>query len=89
MSLLQLVIDGIKWILGQSKMLIISTNVDKKSLETEFLIAVCCPTGNKWLSKTLFLWILDLRLMIVKSIFDCPLSSVALVDTSVLAFVHM
>ena len=26
---------------GQSKTLILSTNVDKKSLETEFLIAIC------------------------------------------------
>ena len=39
----------------QSKTLIVSTNVDQRSLETEFLIAICRPTGNKWQSKTLFL----------------------------------
>ena len=32
----------------------ISTNVDKKLLETEFSIASCRPTGDKWQSKTLF-----------------------------------
>ena len=42
----------------QSKMLILSTNVDQKSLETEFLIAICRPTGDKWQSKTPFLAIL-------------------------------
>ena len=30
-----------------SKTLILSTNVVKKSLETEFLIAICCPPGDK------------------------------------------
>ena len=30
----------------QSKTLILSTNVDLRSLETEFLIAVCRPTVN-------------------------------------------
>ena len=39
-------------------MLILSTNVDQKSLETEFSIAICRPTGDKWQSKTLFLAIL-------------------------------
>ena len=33
-------------------------NIDKKSLETEFLIAICRPVGDKWKSKTLFLAIL-------------------------------
>ena len=33
---------------GQWKMLILSTNVDKKSLETEFSITICRPTnGNQ------------------------------------------
>ena len=32
---------------GQSKMPIPSRNVDKKSLETEFLIAICRHTGDK------------------------------------------
>ena len=31
----------------QSKRLILSTNVDQKSLETEFLMAICCLTGEK------------------------------------------
>ena len=30
----------------QSKTFIISTNVDLRSLETEFLVAVCNPTVN-------------------------------------------
>ena len=40
-------------------------NVDKKLLETEFLIAICRPTGDKWLSKTLFLATFDPRSSIV------------------------
>ena len=51
------------------KTLILSTNVDKKKLETEFLIAICRPIGDKWQSKTLFL-------AIVKSVFYCRLSGV-------------
>ena len=31
----------------QLKMSILSTNVDKKSLETEFLIVICRLTGDK------------------------------------------
>ena len=31
----------------QSKMLIVSKNVDQNSLETEFLIAICRLTGGK------------------------------------------
>ena len=42
----------------QSKTLKLSRNIDQKSLETEFLIAICRPTGDKWQSKTLFLAIL-------------------------------
>ena len=59
----------------QSKMLIPSTNVDQKSLETEFLIAICRPNGDKWQSKTLFLVIFDPCLLIVKSICDCRLQT--------------
>ena len=58
----------------QSKTLILSTNVDLRSLKTEFLIAVCRPTGDKWLSKTLFLAICEPRSSIVQSVFDCHLS---------------
>ena len=45
----------------QSKTLIILTNVDQKSLDTEFLIAICRLTGDKWQSKTLFLVNFDPR----------------------------
>ena len=51
-------------------MLLLSTNVDKKLLETEFSIAICRPTGNKWQLKTLLLVIFDPSLSIVKSILD-------------------
>ena len=56
----------------QSKTLTISTNVDQKSSETEFLIVICRPIGDKWQLKTLFLTIYP-RSSIVKSIFDCRL----------------
>ena len=54
-------------------MSILSTNVDQKSLETEFSIAICRPNGDKWQSKTLFIVIFDPRSSIVKSVFDCRL----------------
>ena len=60
----------------QSKTLVLSKNVDQKSLKTEFLIAICRWTGDKWQSKTLFLVILDPRSSIVMSIFDCRRSGV-------------
>ena len=43
----------------------VDQNVDQKSLETEFSIVICRPTGDKWQSKTLFLSIFDPRF------FDC------------------
>ena len=60
----------------QSKTPIQSRNVDQKSLETEFSIAICRHTVDKWQSKTLFLSIFDLSLSIVDSIFDCRLPGV-------------
>ena len=39
-------------------------------LETEFSIAFCRLTGDKWQSKTLFLMIFDPRSSSVKSVFD-------------------
>ena len=57
-------------------MLILSPHVDQKSLETEFSIAICCLTGDKWQSKTLFLAILDQYSSIVKRVFICCLSGV-------------
>ena len=56
--------------------LILSTNVNNKSLETEVLVAICRPSGDKCQSKTLFLVIFDPRSSIVKSVFDCRLSEV-------------
>ena len=55
-----------------SKMLIIWMNTDQKLLETEFLIAICRPTGDKWQSKTLYLAIFYPPLWIVKSVFNLP-----------------
>ena len=60
----------------QSKTLILQTNIDQKPLETEFLIAICRLIGDKWQSKTLFQLIFDPPSSIVKSVFDCCLSSV-------------
>ena len=48
----------------------------KLSLETEFTVDIYCPSGDKWQSKTLLLAIFDPRLLIVKSLFDCPLTGV-------------
>ena len=55
-------------------MLLLSTNADLSSLEIEFLIAVCRQTGHKWQLKTLFLASCDPRSLIVRNVFDCPLS---------------
>ena len=59
-------------------MLILLAKEDQYSLETEFLIVVCCLIGNKWQSKTLFLAICDPCSVIVQSdsVFDCRLSCV-------------
>ena len=55
-------------------MLILSANVDPRSLETELSTAVNRPTGDKWHSKTQFPAICDPRSLIVESVFDCRLS---------------
>ena len=60
----------------QSKTLILLKNVDQKSLETEFSIDICRPTGDKWQSIALFLAIFDPRSSIVKIVFDYPLFDV-------------
>ena len=60
----------------QLKALRLSRNVDQKLLETEFSIAICRLTGDKWQSKTLFLAIFYPRSLIVKSVFDCQISGV-------------
>ena len=60
----------------QSKTPILSRNVDQKSIETVFLIAICRHTGDKWQSKTLFLSIFSPRSSIVDSVFDCCLPGV-------------
>ena len=53
-----------------------TVDIDQKSIETEFLIAICRLSGDKWQSKTLFLAIFDPLSSIVNSIFDCHLSGV-------------
>ena len=60
---------------GQSKMLILSTNVDLRLLETELLIANCRLTGDKRQTKTLFPAIFDLHSSLVYSFSDCRLFS--------------
>ena len=54
----------------------LSTNVDKKKLETKFSISISRPTGDKWHSKTLVVAISDPRSSIGKSVFDCRLCGV-------------
>ena len=73
----------------QSKTSIPSTNADKKSLETEFSIAICRPVGDKWQSKTLFLAIFDPRSSIVKGVFDCCLPGVITVENKVICTVNL
>ena len=65
----------------QLKMLILSTNMDKKWLETEILIAIRRSTGDKWQSKTLFLMIFDPRSLIFNNILYCRLSDVVIALT--------
>ena len=60
----------------QLKTSILSTNVNQKLLETEYLIAICHPIGDKCQSKTLFLAIFDPCSSIVTGIFDCRLPGV-------------
>ena len=51
-------------------------NIDQKSIETVFLIAISRRTGDKWQSKTRFLSIFDPRSFIVDSVFYCRLPGV-------------
>ena len=51
-----------------------------KSLEADFSIAICRPTGDKWQSKTLFLAIFDPISSIFESVFDCRLSGVVIMN---------
>ena len=60
----------------QSKTSILSRNIDQKSIETVFSIAICRPTGDKRQSKTLFISIINLRSSIVDNVFDCRLPGV-------------
>ena len=63
----------------QSKAPILSRNIDHKSIETVFSIAICRPTGDKWQSKTLFLSIFYRHSSIVDNVFDCRLPGVLMV----------
>ena len=60
----------------QSKTPILSRNVDQKSIETVFSIAIC---HHKWQSKTLFLSIFYPCPWIVDSVFHCHLPGVILI----------
>ena len=72
----------------QSETLIKSTNIDQKPLATEFSIAIYRSTGDKWQSKTLFLWIFDPRSSIVKHFFDCRLLGVFIINVGVMCTTH-
>ena len=48
-----------------------------ESLEAEFLIAICRPTGDKWQSKTLFLTILSTFVDSI-TVFDCRQSGLCM-----------
>ena len=54
--------------------------MDKKSLETVFLIAIFRPSGDKWQSKTLFLTILYLDLLIVLTLYKYNIFERAIVE---------
>ena len=47
------------------EMLLTTDEPGSKSIKTVFSIAICCQSGNKWQSKTLFLAIFDLCSSIV------------------------
>ena len=64
-------------------MLILSRIVDQKSLEIKFLIAICRHDGDKWQSKTLFLFIFDPRSLIGDIVFDCRLPGVLPASTRI------
>ena len=55
-----------------------SKNVDLKSIETVFSIAICSHTVDKWQSKALLLSIFNPCLSIVEIVFDCRLPGVVL-----------
>ena len=48
----------------------LSTNVDKKYLETNVSIDICRQTDDEWQSKTLCRALFDPRSSIVKGVFD-------------------
>ena len=60
----------------QSKTPILSRNVDQKSLETVFPIAICRPNDDTWQSKTLYYWFLIRVRRLLITFFDCRLPGV-------------
>ena len=66
------------WVGGNRKRQYYRRMKIKKSLEIEFSIAICPPTGDKCQLKTLFLSIFNPRSSIVKSVFYCRLPGVIL-----------
>ena len=61
---------------------ILSRNVDKKSMETVFSIAICRPTGDKWQSKNTVSIDFDLHLTIF-DVFDCCLPGLIILVANV------
>ena len=58
------------WVGGNRKQPLQSTNGDRKSLETMFLIVICCQSSDKWQLKTLF-----------RTVFDLPFFSIAMMQS--------
>ena len=72
----------------QSKTPILSTNIDKKSLETEFLIAICRLTGDKWQLKTLFLVIFDQCSLVLRT-FSIAAYLVRVLENFISVFIYI
>ena len=64
------------WIGSNQKLYQQSKNADQKSIETAFLVAICCLRGDKWQSKMQGLTILSTFLDSI-SVFDGRLPGVS------------
>ena len=61
----------------QWKAPILSRNVDQKSLETDFLIAICRQCGDKWQSKHCFYrFLIRIRRLLIALIATYPVCSI-------------
>ena len=63
------------WVGSNRKRYQQSMNVDQKSIETVFLIAICRQWGDKWQLKTLFLLIFLFTFLNDIGIFHCHIPS--------------